>query len=352
MLPAEILDQITSLSSQHRELLSAINRLSRPSEITSQSVLDELAARIKNGFTEADKAIEVPYLSTPLITQNLELTIDADDTPSVKSEGQIHVAKITEDIKLYCLFSHGAKFRARASFRKVLLQASKTLNQTRHNQAREALFQSPSQPQTPTTPDSSLRQRRPAVPIVGQDEVSVLTAANDVTIALKRTHALLEQELQKSTLSLETLDHSSKTLQQLEHKYGAFDVLLRGSKKLIVELEQADKWDRWMIYGGLLVFGMTCLWIIYKRILRGPLGLVIWGAGKIFGSSGAVSSVAAWSSATAAKVEATTSAIVETRFDGSEGVGGVLWSEGLKPEGDPVTEYVTVTVEVDEESVY
>jgi len=248
------------------------------------------------------------------------------------------VAKITEDIKL-----------ARASFRKLLLQASKTLNQTRHNQAREALFQSPSQPQTPTTPDSSLRQRRPAVPVVGQDEVTVLTAANDVTIALKRTHALLEQELQKSTLSLETLDHSSKTLQQLEHKYGAFDVLLRGSKKLIVELEQADKWDRWMIYGGLLVFGMTCLWIIYKRILRGPLGLVIWGAGKIFGSSGAVSSVAAWSSATAAKVEATTSAIVETRFDG---VGGVLWSEALKPEGDPVTEYVTVTVEVDGESVY
>jgi hypothetical protein len=60
MLPTEILDQITSLSSQHRKLLSVINQLSRPSEITSQSVLDERAARIKIGFAEADKALEVP----------------------------------------------------------------------------------------------------------------------------------------------------------------------------------------------------------------------------------------------------------------------------------------------------
>jgi hypothetical protein len=61
MLPAEIRNQITSLTSQHRDLLSVIDQLSRSSEITSQSVLDELTARIKNGFAEADKAIEVSH---------------------------------------------------------------------------------------------------------------------------------------------------------------------------------------------------------------------------------------------------------------------------------------------------
>ena len=70
-----------------------------------------------------------------------------------------------------------------------------------------------------------------------------------------------------------------------------FDVLLRGSKRLIIELEGADKWDRWMIYGGLAMFGLTCLWIVYKRILRGPLGLVMWVVGKALGS-GAVTSKA------------------------------------------------------------
>jgi Sec20 len=189
-------------------------------------------------------------------------------------------------VNSYCL-----TVRARSSFRKLLLQASKSLNETRHTQASEALFQSQStQSELNFQDTSTLRQRRPAT-INSQNDSSLLTAANDVTIALKRTHALLEQELEKSTLSLETLDHSSQTLRQLEHQYSAFDVLLRGSKRLIIELEQADKWDRWMIYGGLAIFGLTCLWIVYKRILRGPLGLMMWATGKVFGSGSAVSSV-------------------------------------------------------------
>ena len=59
MLPPEILNQVTSLNSQHREIISAIHQLSRPNEIKSQLVLDDLATKIKAGFAEADRAIEV-----------------------------------------------------------------------------------------------------------------------------------------------------------------------------------------------------------------------------------------------------------------------------------------------------
>ena len=58
---------------------------------------------------------------------------------------------------------------------------------------------------------------------------------------------------------------------------------------MIIELERADKWDRWMIYGGLAMFGLTCLWIVYKRLLRGPLGLVLWVATKAVGAGAVVS---------------------------------------------------------------
>src|SRR5208282_2747118 len=158
---------------------------------------------------------------------------------------------------LNCMsFESVTNFRARSSFRKLLLQASKTLSQSRHIQASEALFQSQSTQvqSSPLDSNTTLRQRHAPV----SNDSSLLTAANDVTLALKRTHALLEQELEKSTLSLETLEHSSQTLRQLENKYDVFDMLLRGSKRLIVELERADKWDRWMIYGGLAMFGLTC----------------------------------------------------------------------------------------------
>jgi hypothetical protein len=107
-----------------------------------------------------------------------------------------------------------------------------------------------------------------------------------------------------------------------------------------------------MIYGGLLVFGMMCLWIVYKRIIRGPLGLVLWAAGKAVGSRKTASSVVGkgvLSSTTPAKVEVTTTASVETSYERVEGDDKPLWSEGFDLE-DVITEYVTVTVDVDEET--
>jgi hypothetical protein len=62
MLPPEILDQVTSLNLQHRELVSLISHLSRPSEIDNQLVLDDIIAKIKAGFAEADRGLEVDTL--------------------------------------------------------------------------------------------------------------------------------------------------------------------------------------------------------------------------------------------------------------------------------------------------
>jgi hypothetical protein len=71
MLPPEILNQITSLNSQHRELISVIHQLSHHTQITSQVILDDLATKIKAGFAEADRAIEVgSNLSTWLIIES------------------------------------------------------------------------------------------------------------------------------------------------------------------------------------------------------------------------------------------------------------------------------------------
>jgi hypothetical protein len=65
LLPRELLDQITSLNSQHRDLLSTINRLSRPTEIPNQQVLDDLVAKIKAELVQAERAVEVPLRSPP-----------------------------------------------------------------------------------------------------------------------------------------------------------------------------------------------------------------------------------------------------------------------------------------------
>jgi Sec20 len=155
-----------------------------------------------------------------------------------------------------------------------------------------------------------------------------------VTLALKRTHSLLEQELEKSAVQAETLEHSSQTLRQLEHSYSAFDVLLTGSRKLIRELESADKWDRWMIYGGLGVFALTCAWIVYKRVLRGPLGLVVWGVGKALGSGRSEMAGAREVEGVQVKGVKVTVEIPELKETGfGEGKEHeILWREGMLPD--------------------
>jgi hypothetical protein len=125
---------------------------------------------------------------------------------------------------------------------------------------------------------------------------------------------------------------------------------------LIVELERADKWDRWSIYGGLAVFGLVCLWIVYKRILRGPVGLIIWGFGKAFGQGAAVTSVSrGLVKSTVSSVTGTGMGRVDMKEDAMETGFEIpkeeaLWSEGF--EDDVVTEIdtVTVTVEVTEQT--
>src|ERR1700740_413264 len=68
MLPPELLDQITSLNTQHRELLTVIHRLSQTSKIAGQLDLDDLVAQIKTKFAEADQDIEVKSSSIPSLT--------------------------------------------------------------------------------------------------------------------------------------------------------------------------------------------------------------------------------------------------------------------------------------------
>jgi Sec20 len=270
-----------------------------------------------------------------------------EENPRNKYEGQIYVAKVAEDFTLYAVQNTSrllTVWRARASFQKLLLQASKTLNQTRFQQASEAIFgpQTPVNGATETKTSTSSHRRVPTANAPNASKnTSLLTAANDVTIALRRTHALLEQELEKSTLSLDSLNNSSQTLRQLEHQYSAVNVLLRGSRRLITELERADKWDRWMIYVGLAIFGLACLWIVYKRVLRCPLGLVFWASTKALGLSSAFARP--WEVVVVGNAKVNVNRLTETGFQ-EDITTKPLWSEGFE---DDTLESMTVTMEID-----
>ncbi|KAI8378982.1 Sec20-domain-containing protein [Blakeslea trispora] len=99
----------------------------------------------------------------------------------------------------------------------------------------------------------------------GKHDEAVLRASSDVTEALKRTSTLMQQELEKSTLSASMLAESSKTLSSTFTEYQNFGSLVHISKRVITQLEASDWLDRMLVLFGLLLFSSVVLYIIKKR---------------------------------------------------------------------------------------
>ena len=94
------------------------------------------------------------------------------------------------------------------------------------------------------------------------------------------------------------------------------------------------------------MFGLTCLWIVYKRILRGPLGLMFWASTKALGLTSGFAKRGQANVAVVDDVEVKTKELTETGFQEAM-TTEPLWSEGFE---DDTIETVTVTVEIDEET--
>lgn len=110
----------------------------------------------------------------------------------------------------------------------------------------------------------------------------VLQASSDVTSELRKTHALMSEELSKSSLSREILAQSSATLSTLNEEYISFGAILNGSKRLLKELENADRADQYWIWGSFGFFCLVVSWIIYRRILSRPVNALLWTGSFIF----------------------------------------------------------------------
>lgn len=108
-----------------------------------------------------------------------------------------------------------------------------------------------------------------------QDDV-VLSAASDVTASLRRTHAMLSQELQQSRFAQETLHASTAALRELSTRYSRVDELMMSSRRLITDLVRKNKSDSWYYEKAIYTLAGTLAWLIFRRWLYGPLWLFVW----------------------------------------------------------------------------
>ncbi|KAF8316838.1 Sec20-domain-containing protein [Clavulina sp. PMI_390] len=107
-------------------------------------------------------------------------------------------------------------------------------------------------------------------------EDAVMHASEAVTDALRQTTQLMQQELERSILSTQLLEESTKTMQSTSDLYTTFGTLLTTSKTLIASLQQADWLDRMIIFSSLAIFLLAVAYIVKKRVIDRGLWLAFW----------------------------------------------------------------------------
>ncbi|KAJ1307619.1 hypothetical protein OPQ81_001716 [Rhizoctonia solani] len=117
---------------------------------------------------------------------------------------------------------------------------------------------------------AALQQKRAAEAEVHKQratEDKLMAASDDVTEALRRTTRLMQQELERSVLSTQMLQESSKTLRSTTDVYTNLDNLMDISQVLIKALQRADWMDRIIIGLSFAVFLLTMAYIVKRRVL-------------------------------------------------------------------------------------
>jgi hypothetical protein len=159
--------------------------------------------------------------------------------------------------------------RARSSFRKAQLAAKRSADAAKR-QERELLFANRSK-----DADGLLPARRKGQEKLTEEELA-LNASSDVTAALRRTHALLQSNVEQSQFAQQTLEESTTALASLSESYAGLDSLLKSSGGLVRQLIRSNKSDTWYLTTAFYIMVVTISWLVFRRILYGPLWWLVW----------------------------------------------------------------------------
>ncbi|USP77255.1 hypothetical protein yc1106_04529 [Curvularia clavata] len=237
---------------------------------------------------------------------------------SERSRLAVLLARLTEDLK-----------SSRAQYRKAQLTAKHNADRAKLKE-RELLF---SNIQSGTsTPSSTYRQRKQQQGVSEGDIVA--QASSDVTAALRRTHQLMRDELSRSRFAQETLEQSTKALENLGENYADLNTLLANSKNLVSTLLQSQKSDTWYLETTFYILITTVIWLIFRRWLYGPLTwFLIWPLKLIFRIVFAVAPIGAASSTVAASSSSSSKTLI---VQPSATGGPPRWQPNAQPAYIPV----------------
>lgn len=110
----------------------------------------------------------------------------------------------------------------------------------------------------------------------GDEKDNLVSASSSVTEALRRTHALVQNELSRSEYAKQTLAESTAALESLQHNYTGLDDLLQSSRDLLGTLLTSNKSDTWYLETAVWMLLTTLGWLVFRRWIYGPAWWLVW----------------------------------------------------------------------------
>ncbi|CZR50493.1 related to protein transport membrane glycoprotein Sec20 [Phialocephala subalpina] len=273
-------DQLKALKESNAQLKDLIDRLANinfqpgsvPLDDEDDNVAIELTSEIHQTLKEQDEDLELLLEEA----EDLDAGKEHSELWQQKEELKTDVTRAITELKAYQI-----------EFRKAQIAAKRKLEEAQRAE-RDLLLQSyVSPPRTNSSspaPSAITSRKRNKQNTTLTEEEKTVSAASDVTRALRRTHDMMESELARSQFAHETLTESTAALAQLSESYSMLDTLLSNSRNLLGTLLRSQKSDTWYLESAFYVLAVTIGWLVWRRLLYGPMWWLLWFPVKIFKS--------------------------------------------------------------------
>ncbi|EQL38601.1 hypothetical protein BDFG_00169 [Blastomyces dermatitidis ATCC 26199] len=260
MISPGLQTRITSLSTTHKQTIPLIQRLQNlpATPGTGDDARLELAAEIHLRLKEMEEQMELLRVELEQLESSWNRKRESGVMEAERERVVVVVGKLEEDLK-----------SARMQFRKAQLQAKRNAEAARRKE-RQLLFA-----RAEGGEGGSEGMRRKGRAGLTHDDL-VASAAEDITAALRRTHQLMQAELSRSQFAQETLEQSTAALSSLSESYSTLDTLLASSRSLAISLLRSQKSDTWYLETAFYILIGTIIWLVFRRILYGPLWWLLW----------------------------------------------------------------------------
>ncbi|OBA19620.1 Sec20-domain-containing protein, partial [Metschnikowia bicuspidata var. bicuspidata NRRL YB-4993] len=111
----------------------------------------------------------------------------------------------------------------------------------------------------------------------------ILTQNKNISSSLQHSKQLMTMLVMQTELNIDTLDQQSKDLMQLNDKLIDMETVLTKSREIIKFIERQDKHDKRRIYAAILFLLLCSAWVLWRRVLKVPVKMLVWTLLKMFG---------------------------------------------------------------------